>query len=339
MQFSWKLFNALTLYSCILLCNASQPSYCVPTNSSCWPSQLNINHFVSSITGNVYTAPDADYYIYVNMTMNLLVRNQYPAFIVVCETAQDIQQSISFAAQYNIQLSIISTGHSYSGRNTANNSLQINLSKMRNYKVSSDHNSITVETGLQWGYIYKIVDKYNRIIIGGSDATVGPGGYTTGGGHSPLSPYYGLSVDYILEYYMIDAQSNIIHVYNTSALNKTIDNLFYSLKGGGGGTFGVIVNITFMLHKPTIINGYNAVYTNLFCEYNFYQNPVTDSNYVWDIILNNLFTLITTNKLSDNWGGYLLVPIPNTFQIFLLYYGKESVAKQNGQLLFNLNAP
>ena len=125
----------------------------------------------------------------------------------------------------------MSTGHNYSGRNTANNSLQINLSQMTKYSVSDDNSTITVETGLKWGNIYNIVDKYNRIVLGGGDPTVGPGGYSIGGGHSALTPFYnGLASDFITQFFMVDAQSNIIHIYNTSGLNSTIDDLFWSLR-------------------------------------------------------------------------------------------------------------
>ena len=44
--------------------------------------------------------------------------------------------------------------------------------------------TITVDTGLQWGEIYPIVDKIDKLIVGGGDPTVGPGGYSMGGGHS-----------------------------------------------------------------------------------------------------------------------------------------------------------
>ena len=102
---------------------------------------------------------------------------------------------------------------------------------MTNYEISSDHNTITVETGLRWGSIYPIVDKINRIIIGGSDPTVGPGGFSMGGGHSPLSPHYGLASDFTTEYFMVDAEANIVHVKDTMGYNKTIDDLFWSLRG------------------------------------------------------------------------------------------------------------
>ena len=43
------------------------------------------------------------------------------------------------------------------------------------------------------------VDKYKRVIVGPGAQVVSAGGYTMGGGHSPLSPALGLAVDNVLE--------------------------------------------------------------------------------------------------------------------------------------------
>eukprot|EP01084_Bolivina_argentea_P056183 102860_1 len=269
------------------------------------------------------------------MTMDLLYRNQYPSFFIICESVQDIQNSVKFASNHNIQISILSTGHSWGGLSTANYSLQINLSKMKNYKLSSDNNEITVETGLPWGEIYKIVDKVNRIIVGGEDPTVGPGGYSMGGGHGIMSPFYGLSADFIREFYIVDAKGDIIHIYNTSGQNTDIDNLFWSLRGGGGGTFGVTINITFALHTP--VKDY--VYTALYCQYSFFEFPDLRKHFIADYILNNLWKLIQTETLDSLWGGPLLIFEDKILITNFSRYGKEEFSKTNAQSLLNLNAP
>eukprot|EP00483_Globobulimina_turgida_P003785 UN03791 len=161
-----------------------------------------------------------------------------------------------------------------------------------------------------------------------------------GGGHSPISPHYGLSCDFTTEYYMVDAQANIVHIYNTSGKNQTIDDLFWSLKGGGGSTFGVIINITFLLHTPDEPVKEN-IFTEVVCTYDFYQYPITRKNYIADYILKNLFNLLRTNQLDDNWGGYILksdFPV----QYFLVawnFYGNSSYAIENAQPFMHLNYP
>ena len=218
---------------------------------------------------------------------------------------------------------------------------------MKNYKINNDTNNsnsnnvtITVETGLQWGDIYKIVDKINYIIVGGADSSVGPGGYALGGGHSPLTPHYGLASDFTTEFFMVDANADIIHIYNTSGINTRIDDLFWSLKGGGGSTFGVIVNITFLLHSPEP----NAVYTNIFCAYSFYEDTILRKNFIGDYVLNNLFQLIQNNELDENWGGFLSAPgftypFGDHYEFSFLFYGDSNYAIKNGEPLLHLNEP
>eukprot|EP01084_Bolivina_argentea_P080076 145096_1 len=316
--------------------NATKPNYCEPSNSSCWPSPTEINTLSQSLNGQLLLPSDGIYTFYVNMTRDTLY-TAYPSFIAVCLSAQDIQQCVQFASSHNIQISICSTGHSYSGRNVANNSIQINLSNMTKYKLnlSPKSDTITVETGLQWGAIYEIVNNANRIIVGGSDPGVGPGGYSMGGGHSILSPHYGLSSDFTTEYYIVDAQTNIIHVYNTSGINQTIDDLFWSLRGGGGSTFGVVINITFELHTPIQPMADNPI-TAVFCVYDFYEQPIKKQNFIGDIILKNVFELIRSNQIDSHWGGYI-VNVGDAFLFDWFYYGNATYAKQNAQPLLMLN--
>eukprot|EP01084_Bolivina_argentea_P165772 287928_1 len=318
-----------------------KPNYCLPTDTDCWPTSSEISDFNSLLNGELFQPSDTDqtnYETYINMTQDLLYRNQYPEFIIVCSDVKDIQNSVLFASKHNIQISIMSTGHSYSGRNTANNSLQIVLSKMRNFKINTNANgdkeSITVETGLNLGTIYQLIAP--GIVIGPDDPSVGPGGSSLRGGHSPIGPAFGLASDFTLEYYMVDANANIIRVYNTSGKNQTIDDLFWSLKGGGGSTFGVIVNITFLIHKQET----NNVFTCFSCTYTFYINPISKQNYIGDVIWNNLFQLIQNGTLDQHWGGYIISLLgTQSITIDMFFYGDSSYAMKNAEPIFHLQDP
>lgn len=56
-----------------------------------------------------------------------------------------------------------------------------------------------------------------------------------GGGHSPLGPTYGLAVDNLLQFRVVTAAGQILVV--NSVQNS---DLFYALRGGGGGVYGVV---------------------------------------------------------------------------------------------------
>eukprot|EP01084_Bolivina_argentea_P165767 287920_1 len=330
-----KYCASVLAFMTIMVCIESMPPYCLPSDTHCWPTEPEITTFASKLNGALVTNTSSDYMHYIDFTEDALYRNRHPSFIIICSNIEDIQQSVSFASFHNIQISIISTGHSCSGRNTANFSLQINLSQLRNYKINKNANnemkSITVESGLQWGSIYNLVAP--NLIVGASDLSVGPSGYSLRGGHSAISPRYGLASDFTLEYFIVDANADIIRIYNTSGINKTIDDLFWSLKGGGGSTFGVIVNMTYEIHLAEP----NSVITSLVCDYPFYSDPIKKKIYIGDIIFNNLWKVIQTGQLDSKWGGYLLSMSGNSLIIDINFYGNATFAMTNAQSLFNLS--
>ena len=71
------------------------------------------------------------------------------------------------------------------------------------------------------------------------------GGYLQGGGHSPMSPMFGLTVDNVLEIDVVLANGTLL---TTNAC--TNPDLFWALRGGGGGTFGVVTRAVYKAHEP-----------------------------------------------------------------------------------------
>lgn len=70
--------------------------------------------------------------------------------------------------------------------------------------------------------------------------TVGSiGGYLQGGGHGPASHTFGLGTDQVLEYQVVLASGELV---TANACQNS--DLFSALRGGGGGTFGVVTSAT-----------------------------------------------------------------------------------------------
>eukprot|EP01084_Bolivina_argentea_P011836 22160_1 len=326
----------LMVFSILIIQCLSLLPYCQPSNSTCWPTQQQINTFTSTLDGSLIAKNmnDSKYLQYVHKQQNALYIT-YPAFIILCKSHKDVQLSVNFSASHNIQISVISTGHDYAGRNSANNSLQINLASFQSYKLNKDNLTITVESGLQWWPIFHIINEtlpFDAVAIGASEGTVGPAGCTLGGCHSPQSPRYGLASDAILEYYLVDANADIIHVYNTTNNNDMITQLFWSLRGGGGSTFGVILNMTLKLY-PLPKN--NSKYTLFNCKYPF---TTPGGNFIGNDVINGFFNWIHT-EMDPFWGGYFLSQnLPYKQIIFSFnYYGDPVYAKHNIQPLMHLD--
>ncbi|XP_055350326.1 uncharacterized protein LOC129596946 [Paramacrobiotus metropolitanus] len=181
-----------------------------------------------------------------------------PAFAVDVHVPDDIQKALAFASQHNLRVVIKSTGHDYFGRSTAPGALLIWLhnfqgqleTKMTFTPSGCDASSqtvdpvITVTGGKTWDDVYPKVDQdFNGkyCIVAGYCIDIGAaGGYTLGGGHSILSTVFGLAVDNVLEMTVVTADGQLLTA--NSCQNK---DLFWALRGGGGGTFGVVTSITF----------------------------------------------------------------------------------------------
>ena len=96
-----------------------------------------------------------------------------------------------------------------------------------------------------WGEVYDALKDTGYAVVGGIGLSIcATGGYGQGGGHSLFSPSFGLAVDNVLQIELVTADGRV------RVVNPCRDpELFFALRGGGGGTFGVVTSITYKLHK------------------------------------------------------------------------------------------
>ena len=65
------------------------------------------------------------------------------------------------------------------------------------------------------------------------------GGYTQGGGHSPLTSIWGMAADQVLSLEIVTATGHFL-----TASSTTNPDLFWAVCGGGASTFGVVTSMT-----------------------------------------------------------------------------------------------
>ncbi|KAJ7253995.1 permease family-domain-containing protein [Mycena rebaudengoi] len=139
-----------------------------------------------------------------------------------------------FASAHNLRLVVKASGHDLLGRSTAPHALLIRTS---NFQTSP---SRTPLSGVHLQTVYQAAKAVGRIVVGGTAATVcAAGGYLQGGGHSALSPTLGLAADNALEFQIVVASGELLKVNSISH-----PDLFYALRGGGAGSWGVLVSAT-----------------------------------------------------------------------------------------------
>ncbi|XP_067931778.1 uncharacterized protein [Watersipora subatra] len=151
-----------------------------------------------------------------------------PGATIYVTSVSDIIAVVNFTKFYNMDLKLISSGHEFIGRNTAEGCLQMSLAKMTDTSIdlSCQENSagcMTAEPGVLWLQAYREVDVVNRIILGGAEPTVSVTGWSLGGGHSPYSPKLGLGADHIIELSMVLADLSLVTM-NKDGMVKRLSN-------------------------------------------------------------------------------------------------------------------
>ncbi|KAL3473531.1 FAD-binding domain-containing protein [Aspergillus californicus] len=176
-----------------------------------------------------------------------------PLYSIAATTASDVAAGVKFARENNVRLVIKNTGHDISQRSQGYGSLSIWIKTIQdglhfhdrfvsNSSCRSGWNgsAITIGGGYVWKDVYEFAGKHNHVVVGGADPTVGCiGGYLQAAGHGSLSPQFGLATDQVLEYTVVLASGETV-----IANDCQNTDLFTALRGGGGGTYGVVLSAT-----------------------------------------------------------------------------------------------
>ncbi|KAJ5604817.1 CAZyme family AA7 [Penicillium lagena] len=177
--------------------------------------------------------------------------------------AKHVATAVKFAQKHKLRVTIKNTGHDYFGRSTSPNTLAIwthNMKTIKYHEAFTAHNCPAsngqfigeIGAGAQASDVYTYFTKFNMDVTGGNEGSVGlAGGFGQGGGHGVFGPKYGLMVDNAVEFDVVtsDGQLRTINQCNDS-------ELFWAMRGGGGGAFGILTSYRFQLHPAVKINVY-----------------------------------------------------------------------------------
>jgi len=182
----------------------------------------------------------------------------FPSYAVNVSTVAQIQLAINFVRNTNIRLVVKNTGHDFLGKSAGAGALSIwthNLKFIQfiqNYKINDYSGpAMKLGAGVEVGELYAAADKYGVSAVGGECKGVGvTGGYTQGGGHSPLSSIYGMGADQVLSFDIVLPNGRFITADKTHN-----SDIFWAVRGGGGGTFGVVTSMTVKVHPKMVYSG------------------------------------------------------------------------------------
>jgi FAD/FMN-containing dehydrogenase len=169
--------------------------------------------------------------------------SRFPAAIVVCDNTTDVQNAVRWSRQEGTPLRARSGGHSYEAFSLINDGLVIDTGGLTNVVVDAARGEAVVGAGVRLLDCYRRLWDYGVTIPGGTCPGIGIAGLTLGGGIGFLSRQYGLTCDTLLAVDLVDADGDVLH-----ASDQEHADLFWALRGGGGGNFGIATAFTFRVH-------------------------------------------------------------------------------------------
>ncbi|RAH72409.1 FAD-binding domain-containing protein [Aspergillus aculeatinus CBS 121060] len=214
---------------------------------------------------------------------------------------EDVQATLNFTRSHGLRLVIKNTGHDYKGRSSAPDSLalwthpyQPPIQLLKNFTPEGcsapTGDVIKFGAGQQFKGIYNFVHARGyRVVGGGCDSVGAAGGWITGGGHGLMANELGLGVDNVQEI-------KVVLVNGTYATATRCQNpdLFFALRGGGGGTFGVVMEMSTLVHPDRPMEVLNVSLTGL----DPYYSAAKD--------FTSLIIANAERWAAEGWGGFLI---------------------------------
>ena len=206
----------------------------------------------NDVLRNISVFPGSAEYTAASEIFNQAYASDLPAFIALPRTVLEVQKCLQCSYEHSVPCAVKSGGHSNAGYSTTSAmGFVIYLSRMKQMDWTVD--AVKVQAGARWGDVFK-EQRDSSLIVSGSCPTVGVAGFTLGGGVSFLSRNFGgFASDNTLSLTMVTANGSSVVVANSTSH----PDLYFALRGGGGGNFGVVVDMTFRLHpaQPNYVYG------------------------------------------------------------------------------------
>ncbi len=247
------------------------------------------------------------------------------AYAVKVRTTGDVVAAVNFARENKLRLVVKGGGHSYQGTSDCADSLliwtrEMNAVTMHDAFVprgcEATHEpqpAVTVETGARWYGVYQeVTTRGGRYVQGGGCATVGVAGFIHGGGFGSFSKRYGQGAAALLEAEIVTADGRVLLV---NACNHP--DLFWAVKGGGGGSFGVLTKLTLRTRElPATFGG-------------TYLRIKARSDAAFRDLVRRTLRFYSDHLFNPTWGEQIAFGADNTVDVSMKFQGLAQSEAEN----------
>jgi FAD/FMN-containing dehydrogenase len=235
-------------------------------------------------------------------------------YVVAASNSDHIAAAVNFARENELRLVVKGGGHSYQGTSNAADSLLVWTRRMHDITMHETfipqgckgrhaaQRAVTLGSGTIWMQAYDAVTtRGGAYVQGGGCTTVGVAGLVQSGGFGSFSKHYGTAAAGLLEAEVVTADGRV-RVAN--ACNNP--DLFWALKGGGGGTFGAVSKVTLRVRELPEFWG-AAILT-----------VKATSDDAFRLLLRHFVDFYREHLFNDHWGEQARISSDNALDLSMV---------------------
>ena len=240
--------------------------------------------------------------------------SQPSAYAIAAASTADVVAAVNFARTHQLRLVVKGGGHSYQGTSNAPDSLLVWTRHMHAVQLhdaftaqggSGAQPAVSIGAGAMWIDAYDAVTtRAGRYVQGGGCTTVGVAGLVQSGGFSNFSKAYGTAAAGLIEAEVVTADGQV-RIANSS----TNPELFWALKGGGGGSMGVVTRLT--LRTRDLPDTFGAVGLKV----------KATSDAAFKALIAQAIAFYASALANPHWGEQISFETDNTMNVSMVFQG------------------
>lgn len=181
-----------------------------------------------------------------------------PLALIEAKNEPHIRYTIICAKKHGLQIRVRSGGHDFESISSVSKAPFVILDMINFHSIEIETNgeeSAWVGAGATMGELYYNIGEKSKVL--GFPAAIGPpvgaGGHISGGGYGNMMRKYGLSSDNVIDAKIMDSNGIVRDRKHMG------EDVFWALRGGGGGSFGVILSFKVKLVKvPELVTVFHV---------------------------------------------------------------------------------
>ncbi|TXG70603.1 hypothetical protein EZV62_005538 [Acer yangbiense] len=207
---------------------------------------LSVNSKLSNPISTIYTNNSSSFTSILQSSAQnlryLLPSVPKPEIIFTPLTEFHVQAAVICARKLGIHVRLRSGGHDYEAVSYVSEIespfIILDLARLRSISVDTRSSSAWVQAGATIGEVYYRIAEKSKVhgFPAGLCTTLGIGGHITGGAYGSMMRKFGLGIDNVIDARIVDANGRIL---DRKAMGE---DLFWAIRGGGGGSFGIILS-------------------------------------------------------------------------------------------------